>query len=48
MRSNKKLRRFLRRLAERRGISYKEAIKLHLGEEVDKNTIYSLKKKKRH
>jgi hypothetical protein len=46
VKSNKKLRRFLKRLAARRGISYAEAIQRHLGGEVDKNIKYSLYKRR--
>jgi len=43
--SNKRTRRFLKRLARRKNISYQEAIEQHLGE-INKNTLYSLKKKR--
>ena len=43
--SNKKSRRFLKRLARRKDLSYDEAIEQHLGE-INKNTQYSLKKKR--
>lgn len=46
--SKKKMRRSLKRIAERKGIPYSEAIKRHLGvgslKSVDKNLIYSLYK----
>jgi hypothetical protein len=43
--SKKKLRRFIKRLAERKGISTEEALRIHLGE-FDKNTYFSLHKKR--
>jgi putative aminopeptidase FrvX len=46
--NNRRLRRNLRRLAERKGISYKEAILKFYGvasyDELDKNLVYSLNK----
>ena len=48
--NNRKLRRNIRRIAERKGITYKEAIlkfyKVHSYGELDKNLVYSLNKGK--
>lgn len=48
--TNRKLRRNLKRIADRKGISYKEAIfrfyKVSSYEELDKNLVYSLNKGK--
>ena len=48
--NNRRLRRNIRRIAERKGITYKEAIlkfyKVHSYNELDKNLIYSLNKGK--
>lgn len=48
--NNRRLRRNIRRIAERKGITYKEAIlkfyKVHSYKELDKNLIYSLNKGK--
>lgn len=48
--NNRKLRRNIRRIAERKGITYKEAIlkfyKVYSYEELDKNLVYSLHKGK--
>jgi hypothetical protein len=47
--TNRKLRRNLRRMADRKGISYKEAIlkfyKVSSYDQLDKNLVYSLNKK---
>lgn len=46
--NNRRLRRNIRRLAERKGISYKDAILKFYGvasyDELDKNLVYSLNK----
>jgi hypothetical protein len=48
--NNRKLRRNIRRIAERKGITYKEAIlkfyKVYSYEQLDKNLVYSLNKGK--